>query len=446
VLESTAFYTVPATTSCPALSVTPRAAGLCSGGQQPAVRDCPADYYPIYRAFNVQEGKSNPKRTLPNHRFTSNWIDVFRLVRFFGYTYEGVAFCAPVSSQKGGDLQAFNTYPGDTVAPGDFVQFDYWFGNAGPGAAADATIVAVIPPVDNMLVLCQAYNGAQCPAQGQWNADALRKGVAAPAMPPGGVLRFAVNGQAPAQPQTLSFTSSVGAPSESPDGFGFNNAAPVSRTHVKSATACNVTTTPDSVAFASEGGESDFRIDVPPACNWQVAFDQPWVRLGSEAGTGAITPRLAVERNDAAGERQAVMTVTSGNSSAKIAVRQAGSPPLARCDTVKFGRNGDHYDGLERPGVAVNVETPNDCAWSATVDVPWIALKSAAGRGTAPLEFSLQANAGEERTGNITVSGRSYWVVQGAGVPASFYSGSGGGDGGSDGSGGDGSGGGDAGG
>jgi hypothetical protein len=80
------------------------------------------------------------------------------------------------------------------------------------------------------------------------------------------------------------------------------------------------------------------------------------------------------------------------------------------------------------------------------VDVPWIALKAAAGRGTGPLEYSIQANAGEERTGNITVSGRSYWVVQGAGAPPSFYSGSGGGDGGSDGSGGDGSGGGDAGG
>ena len=108
-LEAVAFNAAASGTSCPSLLVSPQSVYLCPGGQPLAIRDCPANYYPIYRAFNI--GPSSP-RLDPNHRFTPNWIDIYRNVRFFGYVYEGVAFCSPSSTQPGGDLQAYHTYPG----------------------------------------------------------------------------------------------------------------------------------------------------------------------------------------------------------------------------------------------------------------------------------------------------------------------------------------------
>ena len=189
--ESTPFYAAPSGTTCPSLVVTPAAPNICAGGQLPAARSCPAGYYPVYRAYD--------NRTDPNHRITPNWIDIYRNVRFFGFVYEGVAFCSPMSSQPGGDLQAFNTYPGDAANAGDALKSDYWFANAGPGAADGATIVAVMPP--NWSAACTGYNGAQCPSQ--LDVDALRQGVAVPQLPAGGVLRLTATGQAPSDPQVF---------------------------------------------------------------------------------------------------------------------------------------------------------------------------------------------------------------------------------------------------
>ena len=95
-LESVAFYAMTPDGMCPALSVLPRSPYLCTETTTPAARDCPAGQYPIYRAFDVGPASTRPD---PNHQFTASWIDIYRNVRFSGYVYEGVAFCAPVSSQ-----------------------------------------------------------------------------------------------------------------------------------------------------------------------------------------------------------------------------------------------------------------------------------------------------------------------------------------------------------
>ena len=92
-LESTAFYAMTPDSGCPSLSVLPRSPYLCTDTPTPAAKDCPAGYYPVYRAFSIGPKSTRPD---PNHQFTSSLVDIYRNVRFAGYVYEGVAFCSPI--------------------------------------------------------------------------------------------------------------------------------------------------------------------------------------------------------------------------------------------------------------------------------------------------------------------------------------------------------------
>lgn len=57
------------------------------------------------------------------------------------------------------------------------------------------------------------------------------------------------------------------------------------------------------------------------------------------------------------------------------------------------------------------------CAWSASSDTEWITITSAAsGTGPATISFSVAANAGAARSGNISVSGAIFAVTQETGI------------------------------
>ena len=171
-LESTAFYAMTPESGCPSLSVLPRSPYLCTDTPTPAAKDCPAGYYPVYRAFAVGPKSTRPD---PNHQFTSSFIDVYRNVRLAGYVYEGVAFCSPTR------VAARRRPAGVPHVPG----------RQGRCRQADAKRVLVRqcgsrrrqqgdaggrawPMAGNWTATCRAYNGAACPAD--LSLGALRQG------------------------------------------------------------------------------------------------------------------------------------------------------------------------------------------------------------------------------------------------------------------------------
>ncbi len=434
--ESIAFYAAPSGTTCPSLRVSPMSDNLCKNGPPTAV-DCPSGYYPVYRAFDVAPGT---KRTDPNHRFTSNWIDIYRNVRFFGALYEGVAFCSPVSSQAGGDLQAFHVYPGDSANAGDALAGEFWFANAGPGQADGSVIVASMP--DSWTASCTAYGGAQCP--GSLAPKALREGVAVAKMPAGGVLKLSANGVAPTESKVLQFASSIGAPSLAPDPYPNNNAAPVAQTAVKSAAACAVTLTPPSVGLSQSGSEATVSVSAPAGCAWS-ASGEDFALVSPSVGSGNGTIVVKAAENNSGGERSAAVTVSTNGVPQGLGVRQAAlastTCPSMSIDPL-FAQHGDN----QLPNNIVNVRTPTtDCAWDVKVSYGagdgWIVLASPPqGAGAGQVEYAILANPTDQpRTATITIGGKAFSVHQaGANIGAG---GTGGGDGGGDGGGGSGSGG-----
>lgn len=65
--------------------------------------------------------------------------------------------------------------------------------------------------------------------------------------------------------------------------------------------------------------------------------------------------------------------------------------------------------------IATNVSAQDGCAWSASVNVTWIAVTSGArGNGDGAAMFSVTANTGPLRSANITVAGQTFPVTQDA--------------------------------
>jgi hypothetical protein len=64
---------------------------------------------------------------------------------------------------------------------------------------------------------------------------------------------------------------------------------------------------------------------------------------------------------------------------------------------------------------SVNVAAVSGCSWSASTDVGWISLIAPlAGSGNGTVNFTVAANAGSERTGNLTIAGQRSTITQAA--------------------------------
>ncbi|MEZ5355454.1 MAG: hypothetical protein R2762_22685 [Bryobacteraceae bacterium] len=62
---------------------------------------------------------------------------------------------------------------------------------------------------------------------------------------------------------------------------------------------------------------------------------------------------------------------------------------------------------------SVTVSTAPGCAWTAVAGVPWITILSgSSGSGSGVVTFSVAANAGPQRSGNIAISGKIFAVTQ----------------------------------
>jgi hypothetical protein len=65
--------------------------------------------------------------------------------------------------------------------------------------------------------------------------------------------------------------------------------------------------------------------------------------------------------------------------------------------------------------IATSVSAVDGCAWSASVNVPWITVTSGArGNGDGAAMFSVAANTGPLRAANITIAGQTFPVTQDA--------------------------------
>jgi hypothetical protein len=160
------------------------------------------------------------------------------------------------------------------------------------------------------------------------------------------------------------------------------------------ATACTYTLSPASINISHNAGSVSFNvITSEPDCAWTatVTAGDYFVTITSGAsGTGNGTVTFSVTAN----------TITDVIRVGRISVAgqnfivQQGPAPCS----YALASNGTNVPASGGNG-SVTVITQQACVWLVTSNSPWITNISAPGWGPGTATFTVQPNAGAERTG-----------------------------------------------
>ncbi|MEP7083481.1 MAG: BACON domain-containing carbohydrate-binding protein, partial [Betaproteobacteria bacterium] len=394
----------------------------------PAFGGCAAAYYPVYRAYN-NRFSPNAAQNDGNHRITPSFNDYQRSIRFFGFADEGVAFCAPASSDAGADLQTTMVYPGTEAAGGATVKAQYLYSNNGPGKGDGGTIYMALPAaVTNWVVTCTPRSGATCP--GSLDANRLREGQTIATWPAGGGLTLEATGTAPApaagSSATLEFATASSGGNGAPDPTPENNTPPPAQTVIRATNACDITLNPGNMSFGSTAQGQPAALTTGTGCAWTVQSDAPWLIVVGASSKGPATIAVTVQTNPGAQPRTGTLSV----GGATTLVVQAGAPPPnspVACANLRLQREGEQAPAGRRTGPSsVGVFADGECRWTSQADVSWITLTAGgAGNGNGTISYIAQPNTEvEARTANIRIADKNFVINQ---LGAASDSGNGGG-------------------
>lgn len=168
---------------------------------------------------------------------------------------------------------------------------------------------------------------------------------------------------------------------------------------------CQFRVTPSNTSAPMSGGTVDVTVEVLSGCTWTAASQSSWITVSSNPsgnGTGSVT--LSVAANPGDGRTGSVtiggQTVTITQSAAPCTL--AVAPPS---QNVPFGGGSVSVAVTVRPG----------CAWTATSEASWITIASgASGNGNGTVGVNVAANAGDARTGTVSIAGQTTTIAQAA--------------------------------
>jgi photosystem II stability/assembly factor-like uncharacterized protein len=89
------------------------------------------------------------------------------------------------------------------------------------------------------------------------------------------------------------------------------------------------------------------------------------------------------------------------------------------CSGVSILPSGSSYAAPGGTG-AITVTTEAGCPWTATSGAPWVTITSgASGSGSGTVTYAVASNTGADRTGTLSIGGRTFTVTQSAGAVGS---------------------------
>ena len=167
---------------------------------------------------------------------------------------------------------------------------------------------------------------------------------------------------------------------------------------------CTFALSSDREVVDASGGVRTIHVGATSAqCTWTAGANEPWITIVSGArglGDGEVSFSVAPDNGP---PRTGTLTI-AGES---VQVEQGtGCPSAIANETVVVPLSGG--DG------EVAVSAGPGCAWTAQSSTPWITILSGrTGSGAGTVVFRVPATNGPERTGTLTVAGRTVTVVQG---------------------------------
>jgi hypothetical protein len=205
-----------------------------------------------------------------------------------------------------------------------------------------------------------------------------------------------------AGPGSLSYT--VGA-NTGPARLGTITAQGQTLT-VSQASGCSFTVAPTSANVAAAGAVVTANVTTVAGCNWtaSVAANTPWITITSGAsGNSSGSTSFTVQATT--GPARTGMLTIAGQT---FTVNQASGCTYTVPSSVSANVDG----GAQ----ALPIATASGCPWTAAVNpgAPWLGVSPGAGSGPQSVTVTTTPNTGGQRSGSLTVAGRTVTVTQAA--------------------------------
>ncbi|MCU1288203.1 MAG: hypothetical protein JWN60_432, partial [Acidobacteria bacterium] len=197
---------------------------------------------------------------------------------------------------------------------------------------------------------------------------------------------------------TVTFTA---APNVSPERTGTIKIGDQTFT-IKQANGCTTVLSSTGITIVPAGGTGAFNINTGAGCEWTAVSNASWLTItSSTSGTGGsevkftAAANIGPERTGTITVGTQTFTVTQSNGCVYTLSSSAATSPAA-------GNSG-----------TVGVTTTTGCGWTAVSSVSWITVTAgASGTGNGTVQYTVAANTGPERTGTITIAGKTFTITQ----------------------------------
>jgi hypothetical protein len=178
------------------------------------------------------------------------------------------------------------------------------------------------------------------------------------------------------------------------------------QTHtVTQAGACPASINPASQTVPAAGGAAtNVAVTIPSGCGWTASTADTWLTITSGAnGTGNGTVGFTVASTTGP---QRVGTLTIAGQTHTV-TQTSGCVFSINPSSQNLSKNN-------QTGVTINVTAGTGCTWTAVANDTWITvLTGASGSGNGTVTFQVSNNnTGIQRTGTMTIAGRTFTVNQ----------------------------------
>jgi uncharacterized protein (TIGR03437 family) len=217
----------------------------------------------------------------------------------------------------------------------------------------------------------------------------------------------------------LNYTASASSLPTSQQGSISINGTGISIPVTQGAAVCSMTLQPASNTIGAAGGPSSFGVQT--SCSWTATSSTPWISVSSPSTT---SPSGMVANVTGAGNGTVPFTAApNGCVSPQTGTISVTSQPAQIFTLTENGSPGNltlSPTTLSAPQAGVsgrfNVVTGVGCGWTSFSDVGWLSISTAAnGTGNGGIGYTISANTGPPRAGNIHVGSQLFAVAQ-AGV------------------------------
>ena len=168
---------------------------------------------------------------------------------------------------------------------------------------------------------------------------------------------------------------------------------------------CSYSVQPSAASIGASGGTLTVTLAANRECDWTATSNDSWITIqgrASGSGDGTVTLNVAATTGPSrsgsvtVGGQRVTVSQTQG-CSFSISPENAAAPASA-----STGR--------------VSVTTAAGCNWTATSNAPWLTISSgSSGSGNGDVNYSVAATNGPDRSGTLTVAGKTFTVNQGEG-------------------------------